>query len=142
MGGTILTGGFVGFVWGWFHVPDFAPGEGWSHLATAYALPFAGLGLTLGLFLLLRTLLPARRQRTLVLGFAAAAVACYYWYRLPALFGFGPFPGDGMLVDAREVLPAWFPTASRVTTTALFLWWLVVRRDPRRSWASRPEYAA
>ena len=31
--------------------------------------------------------------------FAAAAVCTYYWYRLPALAGFGPHPGTGLLVD-------------------------------------------
>ena len=73
-------------------------------------------------------------------GIAGAALAAYYWYRLPMLFGFGPHPGDGMLVDLTAVLPAWFPLASRLATTALFGWWFVMRTRVQRSWAQRPAY--
>jgi len=139
--GTLLLGGFVGFIWGWFHVRDYAGSEGWSHLATAYGMPAAGCLATLLLYVVSGRLLPARHRPVLVRCFAAAAIACYYWYRLPALFGFGPFPGDGMLVDLRDVLPAWFPVASRVTTTVLFTWWLVARRGEPRAWQVRPAFA-
>lgn len=139
--GTWLVGGFAGFVWGWFQVPDYAPPGGWSHLASAYGWPLAGSVGTLTLFLVVGRVVPARHRRWLVRVFAAAALACYYWYRLPALFGFGPFPGDGMLVDLRAALPAWFPVASRAGTTLLAAWWLVGRTPVRRSWERRPPKA-
>ena len=141
LAGTLMAGGFAGFIWGWFQVPDFSGDEGWRHLDLAYGLPLGGLAVTLSLFLLLRFFIPARHEKTLVRAFATAAVACYYWYRLPALFGFGPFPGDGMLVDLTGSLPSWFPAASQVASTALFLW-LMLSRNPRaRSWTTRPPFA-
>jgi len=142
LAGTVMVGGFVGFVWGWFQVPDYADGAGWAHLASAYGLPFGGLLTTLLVFLMLQQALGQRYQRQLVHAFAAAAIACYYWYRLPALFGFGLYPGDGMLIDLASTLPEWFPLASRVATTALCLWWLVGRSGQRRAWGIRPPLAA
>ncbi len=140
-GGALLVGGFAGYIWGWFHVPDYAGVEGWRNIGFAYGLPFLGLAVTLTVFLVLRKLLPAKHERVLILTFAAAALCCYYWYRLPMLFGFGPFPGDGMLVDLRDTLPAWFPWASRAATTLLFGSWLIARASGKRAWATRPEYA-
>jgi hypothetical protein len=110
-------------------------------LATAYGYPLAGAGATLTLFLILRTRVPERQHATLYRIFAAAAIACYYWYRLPALFGFGPFPGDGMLLDLRSVLPVWFPAASRTATTLVFAGWFLGRGSVRRSWLVRPAFA-
>jgi len=139
LAGLAMVGGFPGFIWGWFQVRDYVAGEGWRHLAEAYAWPFGAALVTLAVYLCLER---ARvERRFLRRSFAAAAIACYYWFRLPALFGFGPFPGDGMLVDGRGVLPDWFPIVSRIATTALFAWWLVGRRSLRRSWLKRPEFA-
>jgi hypothetical protein len=139
--GTLLVGGFAGYVWGWFQVPDWSGGEGWSHLGQAYAWPLGGLAGAVVVFLLLQRLVPRRHRRTLIVAFAAAAIACYYWVRLPMLFGFAPHPGDGALVDMRETLPAWFPWACRATTTALLVGWFLARTGVRRAWGLRPEYA-
>jgi hypothetical protein len=136
--GLLMVGGFPGFIWGWFQVRDYAGSEGWNHVGTAYAFPLVAAAVTLAGYLLLR---PRFGTQWLGRVFATSAVACYYWYRLPMLFGFGPFPGDGMLIDLTEVLPAWAPMASRVLTTLLFAWWLVLRAPVRRSWAQRPAFA-
>jgi Na+-translocating ferredoxin:NAD+ oxidoreductase RNF subunit RnfB len=138
LAGRLMVGGFAGFVWGWFHVPDYAGGEGWSHLSTAYGLPLAGMAASLLLFTLLDYLGGPSRRRLVASAFAAAAIACYYWYRLPALVGFGPFPGDGALVDLRDSLPAWLPAASRAVTTTFFAWWFLGRSSVVRSWSIRP----
>jgi len=143
LAGLMMVGGFPGFIWGWFHVPDYAGTQGWQHLGTAYGLPFAGLAVTLAAYVMLQRIVPSRHRLRLVRSFAAAAIACYYWYRVPALFGFGldGFAKDGMLVDLTGVLPTWFPTASRIATTALFVWWLVGRTRANRAWGVRPEFA-
>lgn len=141
LAGSILVGGFPGYVYGWFQVPDFAGTEGLAHLASAYAWPFLGLFASFVTYVSLQALLGRRHQRMLVRVFAAAAVACYYWFRLPALFGFGLFPGDGMLVDLSRALPAWFPIASQITSTLLFGWLLVWRhREPKKAWTVRPPF--
>ena len=141
--GLMMVGGFPGFIWGWFHVHDYVGAEGWRHLEVAYGWPMAGFAVTLGAFVLLTSVVPRGRHLFLIRGFAAAAIACYYWYRLPALFGFGleAFPTDGMLVDLSGTLPTWFPVASRVVTTALFAWWLVGRRRGETAWGVRPEFS-
>jgi NAD-dependent dihydropyrimidine dehydrogenase PreA subunit len=139
---TLMVGGFVGFIWGWFHVPDYRGGEGFAHAGTAYGLPFGGMAASLLLFLFLRRKLKATQQHRLVLSFTAAAVSCYYWYRLPALLGYGPFPGDGMLFDLRGVLPASLVLLLRATTTILFFWWFLGRDgESRRRWSRRPPLA-
>lgn len=137
---TVLIGGFPGYVWGWFQVSD-AVGHDFGSIAQAYALPLAGLFTTLILYVALRDIVQPRHRDLLARCFAAAAVGCYYWYRLPMLMGFGAFPGEGVLIDLREVLPAWAPLALQVGTTALLVWWLVVRPALRRSWTMRPPYA-
>ena len=142
VGGTLLVGGFAGYIVGWFHVPDYAGTAGFRHLDAAYGLPAVGMAVSLVLFLILRRIVQPKHDRVLILSFAAAALACYYWYRLPALFGFGPIPGDGMLVDLRHRLPSWFPHASRVVTTSLATFWLVARVSGRRPWSKRPTYAS
>jgi ferredoxin len=139
--GILMVGGFAGFIWGWFHVPDYAPGQGWAHLGFAYAMPMGAAAVTLALFLVLRGMLGHARQGALVRVFAAAAVACYYWYRLPALFGFGLIPGDGMLVDLSGTLPPGVEVLSHAVTTGVLLWWLAFRSSSRRTWAIRPAYA-
>ncbi len=140
--GTLMVGGFAGFIWGWFQVPDYAGMEGWAHLAEAYGYPLVGMAATLVLFLMLMRSVEERHRHLVVRTFAAAAVVCYYWYRLPALFGFGPFPGDGMLVDLTGTLPTWFAAASQAATTLLFGWWLLGKSPSRRSWGVRPAYSA
>jgi hypothetical protein len=136
--GSLMVGGFAGFIWGWFQVPDYADGEGWAHLGQAFAWPLSGTVVTLALFHLLKPRVsPVLLRRV----FAAAAIACYYWYRLPALFGYGLFPKDGMLIDLRDSLGTSFPYISRVLTTAFFFWWLVGRRNLNRSWLIRPAMA-
>jgi len=137
--GLLMVGAFPGFIWGWFQVPDYAPGVGWAHLGNAYAYPLAASAVTLAAFLLLRTRM---NGAWLTRAFATAAVACYYWFRLPMLFGYGPIPGDGMLVDLTGSLGPWFPVACRLATTALFAWWLLLRAPVRRSWSQRPAFAS
>jgi hypothetical protein len=139
--GVLLVGGFAGYIVGWFLVPDRFASEGWAHMGSAFGLPILGLAISLVLFLGLRRWLGPTRERVLVLAFAAAAIAAYYAFRLPMLFGFGPHPGDGMLVDLRGALPDWAPWASRLATTALFGWWFLGRARVRRSWERRPAFA-
>lgn len=136
--GLLMVGGFCGYIWGWFQVPDYPGSEGWAHLGQAYGWPLGSAAVTLALFLLLQ---PYVESKLLRRSFAAAAIACYYWYRLPGLFGFGPYPGDGMLIDLTEQLGTSFPLISRAITTAFFAWWLVGRRRINRSWSNRPKMA-
>ena len=93
------------------------------------------------LYCILWKSLPESHEKLLLRCFAAAAIGCYYWYRLPMLFGFGPHTGDGMLLDLTATLPEWSPHVCRAATTALFGWWLVISPGERRSWAIRPAFS-
>ena len=136
-----MAGGFAGYVYGWFQVPDYAGRAGWEHLGLAYAYPFAGFAMSLLLFLALTSCISKVHKEFVVRVFACAAVACYYWFRVPALFGFGPFPGDGMLVDLSGILPGYFPILSEILTTLFFAWILLLRPANPHPWVRRPRVA-
>ncbi|MEZ4776242.1 MAG: hypothetical protein R3D00_23915 [Bacteroidia bacterium] len=136
--GFLMVGGFPGFVWGWFHVPDYPKIIDPLQFITIYQYPLLGLVVTGALFLVLKRFI---QKKVLIPIFSAASVSCYYWFRIPALFGFGIFPGDGMLIDLRGTLPEWTLTIAIVTTTLFFFWWTVVRRQDEIRWVSRPAYA-
>jgi hypothetical protein len=103
-------------------------------------MPIAGMLATLLLYLVLRRVSEVD-ESTLARFFAACAVSCYYWYRIPSLLGFGRFFGDGALFDARRVLPAWSPTVLACAAVAFFMYWLLVRPPNEKSWVVRPAYA-
>jgi hypothetical protein len=136
-----MTGGFVGYIWGWFHVPNFTGGETWFHLFLAYATPLGASLLSLAIYLATRRFLPEIRRDRLQALFSAAAIVCYYWYRVPALFGFGIFPADGMLADMSATFPSWFPLFSRLVTTSFFAYYFLRSNVERRSWSMRPTLA-
>jgi len=120
--GLLMVGAFPGFVWGWFQVPDFPGITGVEQIIGIYMQPILGLSITSVLFLILWIFIP---EGTLISIFSAAAVSCYYWFRIPALFGFGIFPGDGMLINLTELLPEWSMTVAVIATTFFFFWWIV-----------------
>jgi hypothetical protein len=133
--GKIMAGIFPGYVWGWFQVADNAEG---LNVYSSYQMCLLGGAVTLALF---QVALKTRRDENdflLAKFFAGAAVAAYYWYRLPALIGFTKFASDGTLVDLSSSLPIFTPTILRIATTSLFIWWFLVRKSQYREWLRRP----
>ena len=61
--GFLMVGGFPGFVWGWFQVPDYSNLATWGELLNIYKLPILGLMVTGILFLILRKFV---QEKTLV----------------------------------------------------------------------------
>jgi len=140
LAGTLLVGGLPGFIWGWFHVPDYSGLISWNMTLNAFSWPYLGLAGSLLLFLGLQKYLAESRKELLVSIFAAAAVSLYYWYRLPALVGFGLFPGDGRLVDLTGILPAWSPMLLQVGALLFFGWWMLGRKPAEKGWTIRPPF--
>lgn len=140
--GLLIIGGLPGFIWGWFHVPDETGITTISALLQVYQLPLIGFAATLAIYALLSKIIQARYDRKLIAFFAASAVSCYYWYRIPSLLGFGNFGKDGLLINLRNALPEWSIAAMTITTTLFFFYWLVMRNQNKTSWVIRPEYAA
>lgn len=138
----LITGGLPGFIWGWFHVPDEAKLNSVHTLLSVYKMPVLGLIVTLLIYAILLANLPSKFQRSLSNIFAAAGVSCYYWYRIPALLGFGNFADDGLLVNLRNILPLWSLSIITIVTTLFFFYWLVIRKANNSSWVIRPQYAA
>lgn len=139
--GILTTGGLPGFIWGWFHVPDHVKMSTFSSLISVYAMPLAGLVTTLAIYIFLSEILHRQSVRKLVQIFAAAGVSCYYWYRIPALIGFGENSKDGLLVDLKNSLPGLSISVMTLTTTIFFFYWMVIRKQSRKSWVFRPEFA-
>jgi hypothetical protein len=138
----LMAGAFPGYIWGWFQQPDFSGAAGWQHLGWIYGYPIAGGLATLALYVTLCRLFPAHKGLFLN-AFAAAAVSCYYFFRLPQLFGFNPMHSNDalVLVDLTGWLPAWSMALLNIATTSFFVWWLVLREAGRRPWSRRPSYA-
>lgn len=141
--GQLLIGGFAGYVWGWYQVPDYLGSISPTELFNAFAWPMGGFVVSYILYWALNTYFVSSKEarQSMVRIFATAAVSIYYWYRIPMLVGLGPFPGTGMLIDLSASLPFWFEFASRTLTTSFFIWFLLVRKDPRTSWLVRPTYS-
>lgn len=137
----LLTGGLPGFIWAWFHVPDFAGAAGWKEVLTAYGLPWMGLLASYGIFRVLRHWFGENHKPILISSFAAAALISYYWYRIPALVGYGLFPGNGMLVNLRGIVPAWSLLPVQIGVLMFFTWWLVFRKTVAQEWVTRPPFA-
>lgn len=133
----LMVGAFPGFIWGWFHIAD-TPTPGAAHALRAYALPLAAGAATWACYALLRRAIRPERRRRLVRVFALAAVGCYYWYRLPGLFGWALFEGDGTLVDLRGALPEWTPFVLQSLVLVLAAAAALSGRGAERSWQRRP----
>jgi len=106
----------------------------------AQYLNVAGMAFTLAVYLFLRKNSGIEKS-LLTRIFAAVAVTCYYWYRLPELIGFGIFPGDGMLVDLSGQLPNYLPFILQGAALLFFSWWLLWKPTPQTSWTIRPPFA-
>lgn len=140
--GLLIIGGLPGFIWGWYHVPDEHTITSLSTFLSVYIIPLIGLAVTLVAYLILSNLIAAKHERKLISIFAASGVSCYYWYRLPALLGFGKFADDGLLISLRNILPAWSVFVMIICTTVFFFYWLVFRERNNRSWVIRPQFVS
>ena len=137
----LIVGGLPGFIWGWFHVPDQKNLSTITSFLAVYEMPFIGLIITLFFYLFLLVIVKTKHHKKLTALFAAAGVACYYWYRIPSLFGFGIFSTDGVLFNVRNIAPAWIFPVLTVSTTIFFFYWLVWRKPNKQSWLNRPQFA-
>lgn len=140
LAGYILIGGFPGYIFGWFQVADYSGMAGTQNLPLIYGYPVLGGIITLAFFWAIRWSRLKIKKQTLINIFAALAVSCYYWFRIPNLFGFGVFPTDGMLVDLKGTLPVFSILAMKVGLAIFFFWWLTIRTS-KKSWVIRPQYA-
>jgi len=140
MSGLVLIGGFPGYIWAWFQVPDYHGIEGWNNLLSIYSMPFMGLILSFSIFSLIKAILNTKYYELLINIFAFLAVSIYYWFRIPALIGFGKFPNDGRLVDLSQSVSASFPFFIKITLLLLFFWWFFIKTNNNLSWVLRPPY--
>jgi hypothetical protein len=139
--GLLIIGGLPGFIWGWFHVPDETTITNLATFLSVYIWPLSFFTVTLVIYAFLMIILGHKYEQNLINIFAAAGVSCYYWYRIPSLFGFGKFSHDGLLIDLNGVIPAWSISAIIITTTGFFFYWLVIRKENNTNWVIRPPFA-
>lgn len=138
--GRLLVGGFFGYVYGWYQVPDYFGAMTSMEWTIAFAWPFGGFVVSYLIFCALMKIMPKQDHMFLIRIFAMAAVSTYYWFRLPMLFGYAELPNNSTLIDLTGTLPAWFPEASQVATTLFFAWFMLVRKR-KTSWTARPAYS-
>jgi len=136
----LIIGGLPGFIWGWFHVPDYSGDLSLSTVLEIYEIPLACMILTLMVYSVLAIVLSDKTMRIVSGIFAASAVSCYYWYRIPALVGFGKFAEDGLLINLSDRIPFEAVSLTIILTTLFFFWWIVIRKQHRVSWVIRPPY--
>ena len=137
LAGVLTVGAFPGFVWGWFQVPDYQEIVNMENLLYVYKIPFYGLFASLIVYLILSRVF---KKKILMAIFSAVAISCYYWYRIPALLGFGLFPGDGMLIDLSGTLPEWIVQSIVYALSLFFFVWIVLSKQQVKSWVIRPAY--
>ena len=142
LSGLLTIGGLPGFIWGWFQVPDQIGTTSINLLFEVYRLPVIGFLASVMIYVLLQGLVNKKHERILISSFAAAGVSCYYWFRIPALFGFNQLNQDGLLINLKNTVPEWAVLPVTVATTVFFFWWLVFRSPKQNSWVLRPEYAS
>jgi hypothetical protein len=138
--GLLIVGGLPGFIWGWFHVRDEKTITTLNTFLSVYKMPLLGFAITLIIYGLLSIIIQPKFERKLIGFFAASGVSCYYWYRIPALFGFGNSGDDGLLINLRSIFPEWSIQATVLATTAFFFYWLFVRKKNNKSWLIRPVF--
>lgn len=105
----------------------------------SYGLSFAGMAVSLLVFLALWRVAPKGRE-LLARVFAALAIAIYYWFKLPVVLGLS---GDGShaLVSLKGVAPDWTIWALRLGMAALLVG-LLLGRAAVRGWSPRPPMTA
>jgi hypothetical protein len=140
LSGLLIVGGLPGFIWGWFHVPD-EQLFNWNNILGVYKLPLLGFIITSIVYIIASMMVSPKFEQKLVSVFAAAGVSCYYFYRLPALIGFGDFHTDGLLINLSNSLPVWIVPALQIATTVFFFYWMVIRKQQQHSWVIRPPFA-
>lgn len=138
--GFIMTGGFWGYVYGWYQVPDFFAPMTLPDWILLFAWPLVCGAVSLLVFYVVLKQVDKTSKKYLLRFFAFGAIATYYWYRLPMLFGFSELATNGLLIDLTSSVPAWFPDVLQSSTTA-FLFWFMLLRNPSLSWSQRPAYA-
>ncbi len=140
LSGLLIVGGLPGFIWGWFQVPDVQGFSAISVFLKVYTWPMIGFCISLVLYAILNTSFKKIHQRKLIGIFAAAGISIYYWYRIPALFGYGKFAEDGMLLDLTNLLPEWSMMLITVSASLFFFYWLVLRKKENTHWVVRPAF--
>ena len=135
-----LFGGFPGFIWAWFHVQDFhITALSLQEGLLAYFIPFAGMATSFLIFCLLLKY-EILEEKTLIRIFGAASISAYYWYRIPALLGFGLFPGDGELVDLSGIILPQVMVALQIFSLSFFIYWMIIRPANSKQWMYRPPF--
>ena len=117
----VIVGGFPGFVWGWFQVPDYTNPIEWGNILYAYIVPLSGLVLSIIIYELLRKVVEAENFITIQLTFSF-----YCNYSL-------------LLVQTTRDIYCQHHRSTVVICSArrhnhIFGWWFLLRTNKKRAW--------
>ena len=146
----LITGGLPGFIWGWFQVPDVHYVASFYQILKVFIWPFSGLAISFIIYNITERIIKNLKDKTsiqiyskkLTAIFAALAVSCYYWYRIPSLFGYGYFKKDGVLINLQPKLHSWPFSLITILLVIFFFYWFVFRKANKKSWTIRPQFAS
>lgn len=138
--GYLITGGFPGFVWGWFQVPDGRSLNSLHNWIAVYLYPLSGLIISLSCFILIKQLISPLKEKQLIGTFAAISISTYYWFRIPALFGFSKFNSERPLINLSDTFDQIWLTSIAWLLVFFFYYQLVIRKHRKKSWSVRPVF--
>lgn len=134
----VMYGAFPGFVWGWFQVRDYSFIEGLANIGLIFYYPFFGGIVSMILYLVVKKLFTKVHLEKINLLFSFLSIGSYYWYRIAQLFGYGKFPGDGMLINVTEFISESELVLIRILFVGLILFLNLKLRN--KNWSSRPRF--
>jgi hypothetical protein len=117
----VTVGGFPGFIWGWFQVPDYSYPIKWEHLLNAYFWPLSGLIISLMIYELLRKGIKEENYYFIQLLFSFISITSYYWYRLPEALALNVSEGTLLFIVRGLII-------------LFFSWWFFLRPYTKSPW--------
>ena len=116
----ITVGGFPGFIWGWFQVPDYPYPIQWANVLNTYLLPLSGLFISLIIYELIKKFIKMNIFSIQVL-FSFLSITLYYWYQLP----------DVLELSTLGQILLFFV---HIFVILFFFWWFFVRTYTKKPW--------
>ena len=116
----LTVGGFPGFIWGWFQVPDYPYPIQWANVLNAYFLPLGGLFISLMIYELIIKFIKIDIFPIQVL-FSFLSITLYYWYQLP----------DALVLSTSSPILLFFIYGF---IGLFFFWWFFFRTYTKKPW--------
>jgi hypothetical protein len=96
--------------------------------------------ISLSCFILIKQIISPIQEKKLNTTFAAISISTYYWFRIPALFGFSKFISERPLINLSGTIDQVWLTCIVLLLIFFCYYQLVVRKRRKKSWSLRPVF--